>query len=97
MESIKNYLSSNSHFKDREIYDWSCTVGILRPNGEPMDDETAAPMSAIARFIGHKNPSIMFMRDLHTFFGSGPMVVVDPQLIRAIREAAHFFRTGNTP
>jgi SpoVK/Ycf46/Vps4 family AAA+-type ATPase len=95
---MKGFLTTDPHFKKREIFDWSVTLGVGRSNGEHIDsEETSEPIRAIARFMGHKQPSVMFMRDLHAFLKSGPGLQVDAGLIRAMREAAHFFRTGDSP
>lgn len=98
VDAMKDFLSTDEHFKSRELYDWTCTMGVGTPTGEHIDsDETSEPIRAVARFMGHKKPSIMFMRDLHSFLKSPPGMPAAPDLVRALREAAHFFRTGASP
>jgi len=89
---------------DYDVWQWSITDGLVRPNGKK-EDKTQDPLAVLGKFmdVSHtdegpegnviKNKSLLVLKDYHAFLRGNP----PPMLTRALKEAIGMARSTNRP
>lgn len=76
----------------RPVFVWSSTQGFAGPDGS-VQKGTKDPKDAVLWALGHENPGVFVMLDLHAHLGDDRRPA-DPQLVRLLRDVAAAFQSG---
>jgi len=89
---------------DYDVWQWSITDGLVRPNGKK-EDKTQDPLAVLGKFMDVEhtddgpqgklipNKSLLVLKDYHAFLRGNP----PPMLTRALKEAIGMARATNRP
>jgi SpoVK/Ycf46/Vps4 family AAA+-type ATPase len=79
--------------KQRKIYIWSVTTGLLGGN-EPFQEESKTLPKALDRIESLSESSIIILKDLHVYFGHGNRPT-DTGIVRKLRDLAVVLKSGD--
>ena len=93
-ERVEQMLSSIAASRNKKLYIWTCTQGIVRAGSEPQSSKsgsgnTTDPLAALDAVLTHVEPAIYLFKDFHPFTED---VRCNIATIRRLRDVAYQLR-----
>jgi hypothetical protein len=93
-ERVEQQLSRIANARNKRLYVWTCTQGIVKHGAEPQrlkstSGSTADPLAALDAVLSEVDPAIYLFKDLHPFTEDARCNIA---IIRRLKEVAYHLR-----
>ncbi|MEA3404071.1 MAG: AAA family ATPase [Armatimonadota bacterium] len=86
-ERVEKALKSIAGKRDKQMFTWTITRGMVQEGGKQSDPSTTDPLRALDFAMEHKDPALFVLRDFDPFLD-------DPTVERKLRDVARAFRAS---
>lgn len=86
-DRVEKSLREIARKREKRLYTWTITRGMMEAGGEQVDPATSDPLRALDFVIAVRDPALFVMRDFDPFLD-------DPVVERKLRDVAHSLRAS---